>query len=43
VGDQLADGGVCPVPQGGGIEPPNRHWTPPNPDTLRWRKPSHSR
>ena len=24
VGDQVADGGVCPVPQGGGVEPPSR-------------------
>ena len=27
VGNEVADGGVCPVPQGGGIEPPSRHRT----------------
>ena len=25
VGDEVADGGVGPVPQGGGVEPPSRH------------------
>jgi hypothetical protein len=25
VRNEIADGGVCPVPQGGGVEPPSRH------------------